>query len=85
MIIKENRTDAYIGTVDLSDSRDMALVKNMRKMIAEANKIKAYGDRSMYVKLQGRGHRMGKRHYNQSLPLKFSKTADIYIYSQSLF
>ena len=33
MIIKENRTDAYIGTVDLSDSHDMALVKNVRKKL----------------------------------------------------
>ena len=82
MIIKENRTDAYIGTVDLSDSHDMALVKNVRKMIAEANRVKAYGERSMYVKLQGRGHRMGKRRYNQSLPLSFAKTADVYIYGR---
>ena len=82
MVIKENRTDSYIGTVDLSDSQDLALVKNIRKLVTEANRAKAFGPRSMYVKLQGRGHRMGKLRYNQSLPLSFSKTADIYLYGR---
>lgn len=83
MIIKENRTDSYIGTVDLSSDRDMLHVKLARNMVKEANTfLREKGERQLYVKLQGRGHRMGKRRYNQSLPLKFAKTADVYIYQR---
>jgi hypothetical protein len=81
MIIKENRTVSYIGTVDLSNNEDMSLVKGIRRLVKEANKKQAFGKKPMYVKLQGRGHRMGLYRYNQSLPLKFSDTADVYIYS----
>lgn len=80
MIIKENRTASYIGTVNLADQEDMSLVRGIRKLIKEANQKRAFGPKPMYVKLQGRGHRMGVYRYHQSLPLKFSNTADIYIY-----
>lgn len=83
MIIKENRTNSYIGTVDLSSDQDMLHVKLARNMVKEANAfLREKGERQLYVKLQGRGHRMGKRRYNQSLPLKFSKTADVYVYQR---
>lgn len=82
MIIKENRTASYIGTVDLSDQNDMSLVKGIRKLVKEANQNRSFGPKSMYVKLQGRGPRLGKRRYNQSLPLQFAKTADVYIYGR---
>lgn len=82
MIIKENRTDSYIATVNLSDIQDMNLVKNIRKLVSEANRVKAFGPRSMYVKLQGRGSRMGNRRYNQSLPLSCATTADVYLYGR---
>lgn len=82
MVIKENRTVSYLGTVDLSDPQDMSLVKGIRKMIKEANQMKSFGPRAMYVKLQGRGPRLGQYRYHQSLPLKFSKTADVYLYGR---
>lgn len=82
MIIKENRTASYIGTVDLADQEDMSLVKGIRKLVKEANQNRSFGPKSMYVKLQGRGPRLGKRRYNQSLPLRFAKTADVYIYGR---
>lgn len=84
MIMKENRTDAYLGTVNLSDPEDMEMVKNTRKMVKDANNwLRACGKPTLYVKLQGRGHRMGNRLYHQSLPLKYAKTADMYVYSRS--
>ena len=83
MIINTNRTDSYIGTVDLSNEGDMKLVAMSRKLVKEANlKLKESGKRPMYVKLQGRGPRLGVRRYNQSLPLQFAKTADVYIYTR---
>lgn len=83
MMMKENRTDSYLGTVDLSDAKDMAMVKNVRKIVSEANrKLKASGKPAMYVKLQGRGHRMGQRRYHQSLPLKYATSADVYLYTR---
>lgn len=81
MIIKENRTDAYLGTVDLNDYADMRMVKNIRKMVKLANKEKRFGKRAMYVKLQGRGPRPS-RAYHQSLPLSMAVTADVYIYDR---
>lgn len=83
MIINENRTDSYMGTVDLSDAADMNMVAIARKLVKEANaKLRESGKRQMYVKLQGRGYRQGVRRYNQSLPLKYATTADVYIYNR---
>jgi hypothetical protein len=82
MIIKENRTVSYIGTIDLSNNEDMSLVKGIRRLVKEANKKQEFGKRPMYVKLQGRGPRLGVYRYNQSLPLSLSKTADVYIYGR---
>lgn len=81
MIINENRTDSYIGTIDLSDPQDLRMVANIRKMVKLANKEKRYGDRPMYVKLQGRGPRPTRQFY-QSLPLSLADRADVYIYSR---
>ena len=83
MIINENRTDSYMGTVDLSNADDMNMVAIARKLVKEANaKLRESGKRQMYVKLQGRGYRQGVRRYNQSLPLKYATTADVYIYNR---
>jgi len=83
MIINENRTDSYMGTVDLSNADDMNMVTIARKLVKEANvKLRESGKRQMYVKLQGRGHRQGVRRYNQSLPLKYATSADVYIYNR---
>lgn len=80
MIFKENRTDSYLGTVDLSNDEDMRLVGAIRKIVKEANDSGRYGKHRKYVKLQGRGPRRGK--YNQSLPLTLSDTADVYLYDR---
>jgi hypothetical protein len=82
MVIKQNRSTSYIGTVDFSDPDDMNLIRMLRKMVREANRMKSYGPKSMYVKLQGRGPRLGVSRYNQSLPLSFAKMADVYLYGR---
>jgi|GEM_PF-1538793 hypothetical protein len=85
MIINENRTDSYIATVNLKDPGDQEWIKAIRKAVREANAF--YKERGQttrkYVKLQGRGHRMGVYRYHQSLPLKFSETADVYVYNRN--
>jgi hypothetical protein len=84
MIVKENRTDSYIATVNLKDAGDQKWIEAIRKSVREANAF--YKERGQttrkYVKLQGRGHRMGKRRYNQSLPLTFAEKADVYVYDR---
>jgi len=84
MIINENRTDAYIATVNLKDPDDQKWIEAIRKSVSETNAF--YKERGQitrkYVKLQGRGHRMGKRRYNQSLPLTFAEKADVYVYDR---
>ena len=80
------RTNAYRFTVRMVDGKvhpeDQAAVDGLRTVVKLANI--AFGDfeRKKYVKLQGRGHRMGVRRYNQSLPLKYAKTADVYVYNR---
>lgn len=84
MIIKENRTDSYIATVNLKDAGDQKWIEAIRQSVKEANAF--YRERGQttrkYVKLQGRGHRMGVYRYNQSLPLTFAEKADVYIYDR---
>lgn len=84
MIIKENRTDSYVATVDLKNPDDQQWIKAIRKAVSEANAF--YKERGQttrkYVKLQGRGHRMGVYRYNQSLPLTFAEKADVYVYDR---
>ena len=84
MIINENRTDAYIATVNLKDPNDQKWIEAIRKSVKEANAF--YKERGVstrkYVKLQGRGHRMGVYRYNQSLPLSFAEKADVYVYDR---
>lgn len=84
MIIKENRTDSYIATVNLKDANDQQWVKAIRKAVSEANAF--YKERGVstrkYVKLQGRGHRMGNYRYHNSLPLTFAEKADVYVYNR---
>ena len=84
MIIKENRSDTYLVTVNLKNEQDMKVVNVARNLVRDVNLFrKEKGDtKQMYVKLQGRGSRMGISRYNQSLPLKFAETADVYIYER---
>ena len=78
------RTQAYKFTVRMKDGKpfgvDADLVQGLRTVVKLGNV--AYGTRQ-YVKLQGRGHRMGNRRYNQSLPLKYAETADVYVYNRN--
>ena len=84
MIIKENRTDSYIATVNLKDPNDQQWIKAIRKAVSEANAF--YKERGVstrkYVKLQGRGHRMGNYRYHLSLPLTCAEKADVYVYDR---
>ena len=84
MIIKSDRSDSDIATVDLKDPDDQAWIKTIRNAVKDLNDFQKSRGRSLrqYVKLQGRGHRMGVRQYNQSLPLKFAEKADIYVYNR---
>ena len=78
------RTKAYQFTVEMKDGKpvgkDADLVQGLRTVVKLDNA--AFGT-TKYVKLQGRGHRMGKRRYNQSLPLQYATTADVYIYERN--
>ena len=82
MIINENRTENYIGTVNLLDEFDQKWIKTIRGVVKETNAhMKATGsEKRNYVKLQGRGHRRGEKRYNQSLPLSYATVADVYVY-----
>lgn len=79
----KQRTDAYFLTVEMKNGKPTGKgaidVRNLRGYIKLFNK--RFG-KNKYVKLQGRGHRMGNRRYNQSLPLKYATTADVYVYTR---
>ena len=77
--IKTNRTEAYQFTV--TDRNDPA-VAALRAGVSLKNKHNTSFDRPLYVKLQARGHRRGIRRYNQSLPLDFGTSFDVYIYER---
>lgn len=73
------RTNAYVMTVDLVNGKaDDEVLNLVRMLVRLENKYKGT---KKYVKLQGRGPRLGR--YNQSLPLPLSKTADVYIYERN--
>lgn len=73
------RTNAYVMTVDLVNGKANDEVLNLVKMLVRIGN-KQNGTKK-YVKLQGRGPRLGR--YNQSLPLSLAKTADVYIYERN--
>lgn len=81
--IMTQRTDAYYFTVEMKDGKPVGQgdieLRALRAYIKLSNKM--FGD-TRYVKLQGRGHRMGNRWYNQSLPLKYAERADVYVYTR---
>lgn len=83
MKIASNRTGAYRFTVDLSSDEDMKLVELLREAHRNRNiGRRARGETPKYVKLQGRGPRLGMRRYHQSLPLSLAQTADVYVYDR---
>lgn len=74
------RTSNYFFTVEMENGtpvNDGDRVKTLREFIHAMNQA---GTKKQYVKLQGRGHRRGM--YNQSLPLKYATSADVYVYER---
>jgi hypothetical protein len=85
MIYNENRTAAYRMTISMKDGApstdaDRQGLEVLRRTVSGLNKLDG-GKR--YVKLFGRGHRMGNWRYNQSLPLQYATSADVYVYERS--
>lgn len=72
------RTNTYVMTVDLVNGKADDEVLNLVKMLVRLEN--KYTGSKKYVKLQGRGPRLGR--YNQSLPLPLAKTADVYVYER---
>jgi hypothetical protein len=72
------RTKAYVMTVDLVNGKANDEVLNLVKMLVRLEN--KYKGTKKYVKLQGRGPRLGR--YNQSLPLSLAQRADVYIYNR---
>ncbi len=78
-----NRTDAYVMTVKLVNGKsDDERLQLLRTLVRLANKNTGS---KKYIKLQGRGPRLGIRRYNQSLPLPLAESADVYIYERSAY
>lgn len=75
------RTSNYVMTVELENGKANDEVLNLVKMLVRLEN--KYTGSKKYVKLQGRGPRLGNRRYNQSLPLPLAKTADVYVYERN--
>lgn len=69
------RTENYRFTVKMENGQPVGDDLNRVNELREHMKGTGW-----YVKLQGRGHRQGVYRYNQSLPLKYATTADVYVY-----
>ena len=75
------RTSNYVMTVELENGKANDEVLNLVKMLVRLEN--EYTGSKKYVRLQGRGPRLGNRRYNQSLPLPRAKTADVYVYERN--
>ncbi len=75
------RTSNYVMTVDLANGKANDELLNLVRMLVRLEN-KYTGSRK-YVKLQGRGPRLGNRRYNQSLPLPLAQRADVYVYERN--
>ena len=75
------RTNAYIMTVDLENGKSNDDYLNLVRMLVRLEN--KYKGTKKYVKLQGRGPRLGNPRYNQSLPLPLAIYADAYIYERN--
>lgn len=79
----ERTSDSYQFTVCMKDGAPTGAcatrLQNLRRVISKSNSVSA---NKLYVKLQGRGHRQGKRAYWQSLPLRYAESADVYVYER---
>lgn len=80
---KTTRTSAYRFTVQMKNGQpvgpDAKEVQELREFVKFKNQT---SDVKRYVKLQGRGHRRGVYRYNQSLPLPYATSADVYVYTR---
>lgn len=75
------RTSNYVMTVDLVNGKaNDELLNLVRMLVRLENK---YTSSRKYVKLQGRGPRLGNPRYNQSLPLPLAQRADVYVYERN--
>jgi hypothetical protein len=68
-------------TVDLVNGKTNDELLNLVRMLVRLEN--KYKGTKKYVKLQGRGPRLGNRCYNQSLPLPLAQRADVYVYERS--
>lgn len=74
------RTTNYVMTVDLENGKSNDELLNLVRMLVRLEN--KYKGTKKYVKLHGRGPRLGNPRYNQSLPLPLAIAADVYIYEQ---
>jgi len=94
MKIATKRTPCYRFTVDLKDPKDLELLESFRLGISVENKfLKAQGQRTNYVKVQGRmgkdnpnaekyrGYRADQRKY-QCIKLPDARFGDVYVYER---
>lgn len=75
------RTTNYVMTVDLENGKANDEILNLVRMLVRLEN--KYTGSKKYVKLQGRGPRLGNRRYNQSLPLPLAQRADVYVYERN--
>lgn len=73
-------SDSYIATYEPGDPQ----IDELRSFVSKCNTmLKDDGKpQRYYVKLQARGHRLGEKRYNQSLPLKYADRVDAYVYER---
>jgi|TARA_B110000908_G_C9946219_1_gene310473 hypothetical protein len=85
MMKLEDRTPAYYATVKMINGKvapeDQGIVDGIKMVVKMNNEAFDTANRK-YVKLQARGPRRGVYAYNQSLPLKYAVTADVYVYNR---
>lgn len=74
------RSDTYRFTVWMENGKPVG--RNAKRVEALRKAIRGTG---YYVKLHGRGYRMGNRRFNQSLPLMLAKSADVYVYKRNRY
>tara|TARA_B110000977_G_scaffold7854_1_gene10646 strand:+ start:1520 stop:1768 length:249 start_codon:yes stop_codon:yes gene_type:complete len=76
---------SYYATVKMINGKvapeDQATLDGI-KIVVKMNNEAFDTSNNKYVKLHGRGPRLGNRRYNQSLPLKYAVTADVYVYNR---
>jgi hypothetical protein len=86
MKIDSNRSsDSYIATYDVTNPDDIAAIDMLRETVSTLNRwLRNDGLKNQfYVKLRGRGPRLGVQKYRQELPLKYAKTVDLYVYRKT--